>query len=496
MGQIDDLTVLRRELDDHRELLRTQAALLDQQAAVIDELRVRLGQLETGESALAHPGPTSAATGELVTDRRNLLRHAGGAAAGAVAGASVLAQAAPAAAAAGNFDGNPAVNATANPTTGVGVQALAAGAGGKGVVSQSTATTGGGIGIEGTTASTLGIGVRGEATTTSTNGTERSIGVAGIARSPVGTGISGRASATTGQAIGVEAVSSSAAGQALNAFCSSTTGTTRAVRAACNSTGAIVTESVANAATGNTISVRALTISPTGTAVSAEGGLRGVNATGATGVAATGSVRGVAASATGDGTALDIGRARAAIFFSAPQPPPLTEPSPREHSVHEVVYDTNADLWLCVGSGVPGDFVRLGGGSTVGALELLDTPKRVYDSRPGEQPLNSTKGPISGGASGATRVVDMTNNTSGVPTTARAALVTLTIVNTSASGGFLALFRNGAPTPTSSSINWFAANQVIATTTVTALDLTAKAAVFCPPNSSTNFFVDVIGFYQ
>ena len=184
------------------------------------------------------------------------------------------------------------------------------------------------------------------------------------------------------------------------------------------------------------------------------------------------------------------------MIFAAPQPPPLTRPDPQEHGVGEIVYDTNGDLWLCMGSGVPGDFTRLGGGSTVGALDLLATPKRVYDSRPGEQPLNSTKGPISGGATGTTRVVDMTNNGSGVPATARAALVTLTIVNTSANGGFLALFRNGAATPASSSINWFAANQVIATTTVTALDIAARAAVFCPPNSSTNYFVDVIGFYQ
>ena len=74
--------------------------------------------------------------------------------------------------------------------------------------------------------------------------------------------------------------------------------------------------------------------------------------------------------------------------------------------------------------------------------------------------------------------------------------MTLTVVNGSANGGFLALFAAGSPTPSTSSINWSGAGQVVATTTVSAVSANAEVAVFCPPNSSTDLILDVIGYYQ
>ena len=268
-------------------------------------------------------------------------------------------------------------------------------------------------------------------------------------------------------------------GFALNAFNGSTAaGDAFAVYANTNGIGGTAVFCRANAFSGQTIGLHAIAaLSPLGTAVFAEGSATGIRTN----------------AGISSGTALEIGTGRTAVRFTSPNPPPLTNPAPKTYTIGDIVYDTAGDLWICTVAGTPGSWRRLGGASTAGSLVLLNTPVRIYDSRPGEVPLNSTKGPITGNT---TRVIDMKNNSSGVPAGAAGVLCTLTLVNTSANGGFLSLFRNGAPTPATSSVNWTSANQVVGTTTVTAVDVTAQAKVFCPPNSSTNFFIDVIGFYQ
>ena len=118
-------------------------------------------------------------------------------------------------------------------------------------------------------------------------------------------------------------------------------------------------------------------------------------------------------------------------------------------------------------------------------------PKRVYDSRAGNPPLGVTKGPLSNG----TRVVNLLNGVvlpAGVKP--KGLLVNLAVVNTSASG-FLSLYENGKPDPQTSSINWFVANEIVANTTYTAVDATGNAVAKVPANASTDFFIDVVGYY-
>ncbi len=171
-----------------------------------------------------------------------------------------------------------------------------------------------------------------------------------------------------------------------------------------------------------------------------------------------------------------------------PIPPTRTD----AHRLGEIALDVNHDLWLCVAPGTPGTWRRLGGGSTAGALVLLNTPVRAYDSRPNNPPNIGSKTPI---ANGTTRVIDTKANSSGVPAGATGVLTNLTVVNTSASG-FLAAYKAGAATPNASSINWFTAGEIVANTTVVACDATAQIALYVPPNSSTDVLVDIIGFYR
>ena len=105
--------------------------------------------------------------------------------------------------------------------------------------------------------------------------------------------------------------------------------------------------------------------------------------------------------------------------------------------------------------------------------------------------MGVTKGPLSNG----TRVINLLDGVS-LLTAAKpkGLLVNLAVVNTSASG-FLSLYENGQPDPQTSSINWFTANEIVANTTYTAVDATGRAIAKVPANASTDFFIDVVGYY-
>jgi hypothetical protein len=122
-------------------------------------------------------------------------------------------------------------------------------------------------------------------------------------------------------------------------------------------------------------------------------------------------------------------------------------------------------------------------------LNLLDAPIRVYDSRPGEPPATGVKARLAGG----TRAIDMTYG-GAVPVGARAALINLTVTATSAIG-FLAAFKGGIAYPGTSSINWDHVNEIVAVTPVTAVSTSGIMNVYCLPGASTDFIVDVLGFY-
>jgi len=166
-------------------------------------------------------------------------------------------------------------------------------------------------------------------------------------------------------------------------------------------------------------------------------------------------------------------------------------PTGGEHDAGELWLDSNAVLWLCVAIGTPGTWVNLSTGSN---FVPLAAPIRCYDSRPGDQPTDVTKGPLSNGQS---RTVDLTHNSTGIPTTAAAVLTNLTIVNT-VGEGFLAMFSAGVTWPGNSSINWFGANQILANNATSAFQVSGQAAnvaVLCGGVGTTDFLVDVLGYF-
>ena len=124
-------------------------------------------------------------------------------------------------------------------------------------------------------------------------------------------------------------------------------------------------------------------------------------------------------------------------------------------------------------------------------LQPLDSPIRAYDSRPGQLPVTGPKTKI---AAGVNRDIDLTG-AGLLPGAAVAALINLTVTNTSSGGGFLKAFKKGAAIPTASNINWSGSGQTIANSTLVALNPGGQITVRCGGTAAlTDFIVDVIAY--
>ena len=203
-------------------------------------------------------------------------------------------------------------------------------------------------------------------------------------------------------------------------------------------------------------------------------------------------VRGVAGSGTGgafDGTDADLrlGGTRT----TAPTADAIA------HTRGEIVFveglSSTGDFWLCVKSGTPGVWRRFGGPGVMGGLSVFTSPTRVYDSRPGKQPLLGSKTPL---AVNVDRTVDLTANASGVPADATVVLINLTAVAPNGSGWLSVRPNSNIAYSNTSNLN-FTAGQTIANFAVVvassgglAVRLGAGTATAC------DVIVDVMGYFR
>jgi hypothetical protein len=147
--------------------------------------------------------------------------------------------------------------------------------------------------------------------------------------------------------------------------------------------------------------------------------------------------------------------------------------------------DGNATLWQCILTGTPGTWVNL----LTPALTTIP-PARIYDSRPGNNPLTPPKMPIT---TGTVVSLDVTSNSS-VPSNATAVLGNLTVTNT-AGLGYLTVWQEGATQPATSNINW-AAGQTIANNFTSQVNpANSKISVTLGGPGPTDFIVDILGYY-
>lgn len=156
----------------------------------------------------------------------------------------------------------------------------------------------------------------------------------------------------------------------------------------------------------------------------------------------------------------------------------------------------DGDLWWCANEDSSTRRWRKVSGSTVAGAYHALTPARVYDSRPG----NGGVGPL---AAGFNRTVSVANsiNTSGavvvsnfVPALAAAVVANVTVVNT-VNAGNLTVNPGGVSTTGSAVVNWNASGAVVGNGITLALNGSRQLTVVCGGTGSTNFIIDVFGYY-
>ena len=178
-----------------------------------------------------------------------------------------------------------------------------------------------------------------------------------------------------------------------------------------------------------------------------------------------------------------------------------TSDTDRPHTYGEMVAEVDhvgftSTLWYCTATGLPGNWRRLAGAGTAGALTLLPTPKRVYDSRVGTLPAVGVKSPI---PVNSERVVDCTLAGSGVPTSAVGLVLNVTAVALRATSGYMSVRAAGTPLPNpeTSNVN-FTAGAVVANSVATACAVGAvvvRVGGHPGANFGSDVVVDVMGYY-
>lgn len=134
---------------------------------------------------------------------------------------------------------------------------------------------------------------------------------------------------------------------------------------------------------------------------------------------------------------------------------------------------------------------------SAGVLFPID-PIRVYDSRV----ATPFFGPLAAGQNRTVPIDDARDRETGavvtagvVPADATAVAFNLTVVRTSGRG-FLSVTPNPVSDPSSSTINWWTDDLVIANSSIVGLGTGLTISVYCGGLGSTDFVVDVTGYYR
>ena len=155
-----------------------------------------------------------------------------------------------------------------------------------------------------------------------------------------------------------------------------------------------------------------------------------------------------------------------------------------------IARDASGNFWTAVADDT---WRKVSGPGTAGALHLLASPTRVYDSRVGKTPTVGTKAPLTSGS----RSIDCTANSSGVPATARGVIVNVTVLWSSASG-YVAITPGGAGDTGTSNANSPGIGGKTASLAIVACGTGARAGkidVSVGPGGSFDFIVDVTGYF-
>lgn len=252
-------------------------------------------------------------------------------------------------------------------------------------------------------------------------------------------------------------------------------------------------------ASDQSVGVRGVARREAGTAMEAIGGPgpggRGLVAEGNVAVRADGSDVGVVATGVSVGAVLSGKTAGLRLVDRNAAPPSRTDP----HLAGEIDASINiagVDMWVCVTAGQPGVWRKIAGPATAGSFHPID-PVRAYDSRSPQPSL----GVLDGGGQRVVSVKDGRDLVTGAVTVsdsvalgATAIAYNVTVTGTSGPG-FLAVTPGDAAAFSASAINWGGNGVTVANAGIVKLDTNRNVKVFAGGGGSTDFIIDVTGYY-
>lgn len=146
----------------------------------------------------------------------------------------------------------------------------------------------------------------------------------------------------------------------------------------------------------------------------------------------------------------------------------------------DVLRTGDGHLWYCRvgGAATASRWTRLSGGG----LNLLATPVRAYDTRPGAGPFEGDD----------TRVVSLA---AAIPAGSSGALLNITATDTRGAGYVQVYSAALASPPTTSNLNWYGNGQIIANNATTAVDASLQIKITTQGGIAA-IVVDVFGYYS
>jgi hypothetical protein len=157
-------------------------------------------------------------------------------------------------------------------------------------------------------------------------------------------------------------------------------------------------------------------------------------------------------------------------------------PTTGSHLRGELFMDGAGVLWICTADGTPGTWVQNLTSSDGGVFVPL-TPARLLDTR--------ASTPVGAGSANE-RVVQVTGSV-GVPATAKAVAMNVTVTQPTADGGFITVYPDGVSRPGVSNLN-FNAGQTIPNFAIVKLGTGGRLRIY-NQSGTTHVLLDVAGYY-
>lgn len=145
----------------------------------------------------------------------------------------------------------------------------------------------------------------------------------------------------------------------------------------------------------------------------------------------------------------------------------------------DMAVDSDGVLWLCIGSGTPGNWIKVSHGGT----RYLSSPQRAYDSR------NDAAGKLQGGFPIHPRTVDIRAAIPSIPAAAVGIVGNFTVTQEDG-GGFATIWPSGA-WPGTSNINF---NPGVDLANAFSVGLSSSGTVEIAASAATHAIVDVAGY--